>query len=1142
MVDAARWPADRAERGRALDARRSFCVSAPAGSGKTELLAQRLLALLAVSGQPEEILAVTFTHKAAAEMRERTIGALAAAAAGGPDPADDHRRETAELAARALARDRERGWQLLRNPSRLRVQTIDGFCRYLAERCLLSSGAVAGLAVNDSPEPLHREAARELLAELERGPEPVVRALEELLSMLDNRWERSEALLVEMLRSREQWLPLLGPDGVSGNEARAALERGRAAVIADSLSAARSELEPWLGELSGLLRRALANGLPGPLPDAAATGLAAEPDALAGWTALVDALLTQGGSWRRQVDRRLGFPAGAEGRAMKATHRGLVESMSRLCGLDARLHALRDLPQLRYRDDEWRRLQCVTALLPRLSSHLRLAFFRRREADFTEFALAAERALGDFDGPSELAMRLGYRLRHILVDEFQDTSLGQFRLLERLVDGWAEDNAADPSRPKTLFVVGDAMQSCYGFREADVGLFLRAKRLGIGGVALENASLSVNFRSRAGLIGWVNAQLESAFPAEDIALGAVGYMPSSPSPAALAAAEPVDDDLGLHAFVAETPEPARRAEARWVADKLRWLRAERPDEDIAVLARNRRHLAALLPALRASGLSWSAERLSPLDRSPAVGDLLSLTRALLDPADRIAWLSALRAPWCGLDNAALHALAGGPSRGDEVWRRVGAAAAGEIPSLGESAIRRCGHVRRALAGALANRQRSTLRRWVLDAWRALGGPACIGANESWRDVERFFDLLEDADEGGDCVDWTALAERLGRFSDASSEPSARLRLMTIHQAKGLEFDNVFVLGVNEPQRRDGKPLLIWRERLLSAPAPDGPPRPDGSALLIAASAPEVAAEDSLHRFLRADAEQRRRQEETRLLYVAATRARRGLWLCAVAGEDERGQVRWRSNGMLAATAPALRDGARAHRCASDAGDAGAKRVAGAPRSFRRLALARLAKFAPAPDGTASALDGAASAPDDAGPPAATAGAFDRALGTVVHEAMEWLSRRADSSPAPNRSAWRGLLRQHGLSAQALSRGAERVEEIVERVLADASGRWILSCRHREAASEFALLHRGQSLVVDRSFVDDDGVRWLIEYKTAAPESSDADLDRFASTMMERHRAQLDRYAEALSALHGEPVRCALYFPAVPLFCPLDADA
>jgi len=116
-----------------------------------------------------------------------------------------------------------------------------------------------------------------------------------------------------------------------------------------------------------------------------------------------------------------------------------------------------------------------------------------------QVAHAAVHALGAADDPSELLLSLDARVSHILVDEFQDTSVSQWELLERLTSGWEAGDG------RSVFLVGDPMQSIYRFREAEVGLFLHARHAGLGSVALESLTLTTNFRSQAGVVDWVNA-------------------------------------------------------------------------------------------------------------------------------------------------------------------------------------------------------------------------------------------------------------------------------------------------------------------------------------------------------------------------------------------------------------------------------------------------------------------------------------------------------------------------------------------------------------------------------------------------------------------------------------------------------------
>jgi hypothetical protein len=224
--------ADARARERALDVRRSFIVQAPAGAGKTELLARRYRALLATVEQPESILAITFTRKAAAEMRDRIVGALRAVHT--PDPARPLHERTLVLARAALAADEVRGWGLLAQPGRLRIQTIDALNLGLARRLPLLSGLGAGLGIEEDARDLYVQAAENLLSHLPQGLPQASEAVATLLAHVDNRVERFVELVIEMLTRREAWLPVLPPD-VSGAAAEARA-RGWSAVTSSRCS------------------------------------------------------------------------------------------------------------------------------------------------------------------------------------------------------------------------------------------------------------------------------------------------------------------------------------------------------------------------------------------------------------------------------------------------------------------------------------------------------------------------------------------------------------------------------------------------------------------------------------------------------------------------------------------------------------------------------------------------------------------------------------------------------------------------------------------------------------------------------------------------------------------------------------------
>ena len=249
------------------------------------------------------------------------------------------------------------------------------------------------------------------------------------------------------------------------------------------------------------------------------------------WEGLAVLLLTGEGTWRKRLTKNEGFPAPSSTKdkeekarltEMKQRMTTLLESLQGEDAFREQLALLRELPPHQYTDGEWETLQALVELLRIAAAHLELVFSEQGQVDFPALAQAAIRALGEPEAPTDLALALDYRIRHLLMDEFQDTSFNQYELLKRLTAGW------QPEDGHTLFVVGDPMQSIYRFREAEVGLFLAAREHGIGQVPLEFLRLAVNFRSQQGIVDWINQHFPDVLPADDnVAGGAVSYAPST---------------------------------------------------------------------------------------------------------------------------------------------------------------------------------------------------------------------------------------------------------------------------------------------------------------------------------------------------------------------------------------------------------------------------------------------------------------------------------------------------------------------------------------------------------------------------------------------------------------------------------------
>ena len=1115
-------PQDVEVRREALDPARSFIVQAPAGSGKTGLLIQRYLALLATVDAPEEVFAITFTRKATGEMRGRVLEALDLAR--GPAPGQAHARLTWELAAAVRARDDEQGWDLHANPARLRIQTIDALCHQLARRMPVLARFGGDAAPADDAEPLYREAARRTLALVEE-PGRFADAVAVLLLHLDNDISRFESMLHTMLVRRDQWLRFLTEESVDATAVRAALQSALERAVDDALGAAREAIPAEHGmEIARLAafagKNLAASGSESALVDCA--DLVALPEAAAhhlkAWRGLSALLLISDGGWRKSFTVRDGFPPGKDPLAaeMKTRVKDLAASLSENDALRQLLQSVRALPVPAYSDEEFSVLLALLEVLRVSTAMLQVVFAERGSVDYIEMVNAARLALGEEEAPTDLALALDYRIRHLLVDEFQDTSHTHFTVLQQLTTGWT------PGDGKTLFLVGDPMQSIYRFREADVGVYLNAWHHGMRNVALNTVRLTTNFRSGGGLVGWVNDTFPRVFPPDDDApIGAVAYREAQPWHApeqseAVVVHPLFDGDDAL--------------EAQRVVACVRECLDEARDASIAVLVRSRSHLRAILPALDIAAIPYRGVELRAVLEAPVVHDLLSLTRALVHPADRVAWLAVLRAPWCGLLLADLTALTDGA--GDTTLAEL-ITDPKRLAALSGDGRARLARVADVLINALKQRGRHGLRRQVEGVWQALGGPALTGAADL-ADANACLDLIERYEAEQRVVDIDALEKRLADLRLTPAAADARVEVMTIHKAKGLEFDYVVVPGLDRRVRGEEKRLLAWTQRVAGESA---------SELLLAPLPRGDETDPAIYAFLNTVEKQKQTLESGRLIYVAATRARRRLYLIgkAVCGETpEEGVKAPQKNSLLAQLWPALEKHfieAAGNAVAEAPASLKSPAAEAAPAPITRLDLSWVL---PAPAKVVAWTPAFVSAFNDDDAAAVEfewAGYGVRHVGIVVHALLkriadegieQWDATRVKNLQA---SVW-STLAAEGLSDVELAGSVEHVLEALTEVVEDSRGRWILSRDHEDAYNELALsgLVDGRlvSVAIDRSFVDDCGTRWIVDYKSGRHAGGDATA--FLDGEQARYAAQLERYARLMSAWDQRPIRVGLYFP------------
>jgi ATP-dependent exoDNAse (exonuclease V) beta subunit len=1094
---------DSAERANALDPRHSFIVQAPAGSGKTELLTQRYLRLLSQVDQPEQIVAITFTRKAAAEMRQRVLAALAQDLTQRPDL--PHQQTTWDLAQAVRVQDEAQAWLLMQSPNRLRIQTFDSLAAELTRQLPVLSELGAQPKVTEQALPWYQQAAQATLASLtdaDLGPH-----LAPVLAHLDNRLGQLEDLLCSMLQRRDQWLPTLFnmPD------------------VAKLEEALQSEIERKLTQLDGLFSDQLlteavhlANYAAAQLPTEHPLAVWSDhPDCpltrwedLPLWRGLATLLLTTKCELRKKVDKRIGFPAASDKgltaeekhtrKANKAAILGLLAELHNHPSLIESLALVPALPVQGYSPEQYALLGHLQIVLLQAAAQLQVVFQETGQVDFTELQQRAIQALGSDIAPTDLALALDHQLQHILVDEFQDTSSNQYQLLCLLTAGW------QPGDGRSVFLVGDPMQSIYRFREAEVGLYLQTRDQGLGDIALIPLSLQMNFRSKAGVVDWVNTCFQILFPKQaDITLGAVCYAPSQ-------AAQTASSEPAVHWH----PQAGRNDadEAQRICTLVNHIQEQQPTASIALLARGRAHLTEIAATLDAMQIPYQAININPLGRRPVVQDLRSLTRAILHPADRLAWLALLRAPWLGLSLADLLLIA------EDSTRLIYAALCDPVVQQRLSIEGRTRVLRllSLLQPILPWRGRLALRSALEGLWLALGGLALAGAAGE-ADAQAYFALLDQLDQPHGLLDFTLLdAQLLRLYAAPSSQADGRLQLLTMHAAKGLEFDVVILPGLGRKPRQAQQELLYWQER---------PEAGGGNTLLMAPIRATYTDDEPIADFIRHIHQQKNQLEVVRLLYVAATRARQQLHLFGHCDFDVKDRPKAPAHSLLhylwpiaeshfadmammklGESSEPLREASAESRLAADWS---------LPQNFPAITSA---KSFQAPILEHTWVDDTA-----------------RHIGTLVHRYLERIANQGLSAWSTNRlaslrSAFGIALTHLGVAATALPDAIEKVYRALANTLDDTQGRWILS-PHTAAQSEWALTYQQAQThhyIVDRTFLDEQGTRWIIDYKTAEPEN--IPIETFLDQQQATYQEQLMGYAELLQHLENNPIQLALYFP------------
>ncbi|TNC74317.1 double-strand break repair helicase AddA [Rubellimicrobium roseum] len=1093
-----------AERQReAADPRASTWLSANAGSGKTRVLTDRVARLLLAGVDPANILCLTYTKAAAAEMQTRLFRRL-----GGWAMKEDEAliRELRDLGLTEglepvnLAEARRLFAQALETPGGLKIQTIHAFCASLLRRFPLEAGVSPQFReLDDRGMALLRA---EVAEEMALGPQAaLVDAVARHLSA-----GAFEAMLAEIASRRDAFRP-----GPSEAELRALLSLPEG-TCEDSLLACieNAERRQLLRDLATLCRMGGTND------QKAAVALHAvcahAPFRLDSLTELESLFLYGESAKAGPFTAKIGaFPT----KALRGKDPDLIE---RLEDLMREVEAARDLRLCLQAHVRNRDLHAFAASFVEAYERRKLA---RGLLDFDDLIGRARALLTDPAVAQWVLWRLDGGIDHILVDEAQDTSPGQWAVIERLAEEFAAGEGRDPQRHRTIFVVGDRKQSIFSFQGADAEGFDRmqrhfGERLGRIGQTLRSTALEYSFRSSEAILKTVDA----TFVDHD------GLGDSRPSHRAFKAGMPGRVDLWPAVPKAEKPKDERhwtdpvdsedpRSETILLAEKVAlavkeildegslpvevegtWMRRPVTPGDVMILVQRRSTLfTAIIRELKKLKLDVAGADRLKLRAELAVRDVEAVLRFLALPEDCLSLACALKSPLFGWTERDLYRLAQPRPEGQTLWEALCAGPACEARAILDDLRAKADFLR---PYDLVNRLllRHDGRRKLL---ARLGPEAEDGLDAFLAQALAYESEAVPSLTG--FLEWRGQDEaEVKRQMDAASD---RIRVMTVHGSKGLEAPVVFLPDC--AKRRPPTLASLY-------------PVPGRRGVLWASSAADMP---QVMRERKADLLAAQERERRRLLYVAMTRAESWLVVCA-AGECGHGSWHGAVEQALVEelngpehpfpTGPGRRYGGdwdhlpwapdRARRLAPEPAPAPAFGPVSAPGPH---ALAR----APSDLGGAKILDG-----EEAGDDPEAVRARSLARGHLMHLALEHLPLTAPDAvlallAATEEGAIAGDLREIVAEAETLIAaphlsplfGPESLAEV--EVSADVAG--------------LGRLH-GQ---IDRLLVTPTAVT-AIDFKTnrVVPKS----LDQVPEGVLR----QLGAYAAMLEALYpGREVRTAV---------------
>jgi len=571
------------------------------------------------------------------------------------------------------------------------------------------------------------------------------------------------------------------------------------------------------------------------------------------------------------------------------------------------------------------------------------------------------------------------------------------------------------------------------------------------------------------VIQWINHIFTQSFPKfDDMTLGAISYMPAQ------AANKNITAGAAVNCLAVDSS-----SEALQIIKIIKTCRLENATCSIAILLRAKSHLNEILSMLRYHHINFQGVDIETLQQRPLILDLLALTKALLHLDDRIAWLSMLRAPWCGITLEEMQTLSSGELT---IWQ-----------NLQQATTSRLRRVVAVISHAMQQLGRATIDVIVRTTWEALGGLQCLVDAAAELEAAAFFKMLAAVNTRREIYTAGFLETQLQLLflQDATVDPLA-VQIMTMHKAKGLEFDVVILPGLDKYTRNNEQQLLLLERRNF-----------EQEYLLLAAIRAANVKADPIYDYLDWCEKQRQGYETLRLFYVATTRARQQLYCLSAVADQAPNDA-----SIIGKIWPAVVN----------------QFINIEPEIPTQIDITRSLKRLPDIWFAANLYE----------PKALNAVDIElkswqqdwvRLAGIALHRIF-WLITTKGVCGQP--VMWQQHLRQLGLPSEYMSRAIDIIQQAVTNTLQDQLGAKFLSADHLESHAEWRLTRRigdqFEDVVLDRAFLDRDNIFWLVDYKLVYNKDD-------INTAISAYTPQIYKYKQFLAAIRPKiKIKAGLYFP------------